>query len=197
MEYSFIEGKRICLRALRPEDLEKGYLRWINDTDVNAFLAAGTRPVSTSALRAYYENITRSANDVMFAIVVKKTDKYIGNIKLGGIDWTDRRAHCGRMIGDRASWGKGYGTEALELVLDYAFNTLNLNRVYNTIVSGNIGAMKSCEKAGMEREGVFPQFKFARGGYKDVVQYGITRDRYDRLRSKERKATGKKATCAV
>jgi len=197
MECSFITGRTIDLRALNADDLEKGYLGWINDPEVNRFLAAGTMPTSASELKEYYENITVSKKDIMFAIVIKKTGKYIGNIKLGGIDWIDRRAHCGRMLGDRESWGKGYGTEALQLVIDYAFNTLNLNRVYNTIIADNIGAIKSCEKAGMLKEGTFPQFRFVNGEYKDVFQYGITRDRYSGLKGKKKTKAGEEIACAV
>ncbi len=185
MKCPFIIGKKIYLRPLGADDLEKGYLGWINDPEVNKFLMAGSMPTSMQGLREYYEKVIRSKTDVMFAIVIKKTDKYIGNIKIGDINWIDRRAHCGRLIGDKKSWGKGYGTEALMLVMDYAFNTLNLNRLYNTIIADNIAAIRSCEKLGMKKEGVFSQCRFIRGEYRDVVQVAITRERYNALRKKK------------
>jgi RimJ/RimL family protein N-acetyltransferase len=88
------------------------------------------------------------------------------------------------MIGDKKSWNRGYGTEAMQLVIDYAFNTLNLNRVYSTTIIDNKGAIKSSEKVGMEREGLFKQFRFINGKFTDVVQYAITRDRYMRKTKK-------------
>lgn len=185
MKCPFITGEKICLRPLSPDDLEKGYLEWINDPKVNRFLMAGSIPTSMPELREYYEKVIRSKTDVMFAIVIKKTDKYIGNIKIGDINWIDRRAHCGRLIGDKKSWGKGYGTEALMLAMDYAFNTLNLNRLCNTIIMDNVAAIKSCEKLGMKKEGVFSQYRFIGGKYRDVVQVAITRDCFNTLRNKK------------
>jgi len=184
MECPFLIGKRIYLRPLGLDDLEKGYLGWINDARTNRFLMAGIFPTSSDGLKSYYEKVTSSNNDVIFAIAVKRNDKYIGNIKIGGIDWVNRTAHCGRMIGDKEYRGKGYGTAALKLVIEYAFNTLNLNRVYNAIVEDNIAAIKSCQKDGMEKEGVFSQGRFMEGEYKDIVLLAITRERYERIKDK-------------
>jgi len=186
MRNPFLVGKRIYLRPLDPEDVKRGYLDWINDRRTNRFLMAGIMPTNEGELSGYYEKITCSKNDIMFAIVMKKTDKYIGNIKLGGIDWINRHAHCGRLIGDSKSRGKGYGTEALKLVIGYAFNTLNLNRVYNSMIIDNMGAMKSCIKAGMKKEGRFSQYRFLDGRYRDVLQFAITRSRYERLKKERR-----------
>jgi RimJ/RimL family protein N-acetyltransferase len=180
----YLIGENIYLRPLNPEDLKKGYLKWINNPEINRYLMVGTRPTSFPKLCEYYEKIMKSDRDVMFAIVVKKTDKHIGNIKIGDIDWINRHANCGRLIGDKRYWDKGYGTEALRLVIDYAFNTLNLNRVYTGALVDNVGAIKSCERVGMKKEGAFSQYCFIGGEYKDVVQLAITRDRYNKLRKR-------------
>ena len=185
MKSPFIIGKRIYLRPLNPKDLESGYHDWVNDPETNRYLASGVKPVSFSQLSDYYTKIMNSATDVMFAIVVKKADRYIGNIKIGNIDWINRHANCGRLIGDKKYWRKGYGTEALEMVIDYAFNTLNLNRICSGAISDNISAIRSCEKAGMKKEGLLPQCRFNGGKYKDVVQLSITKDRFDNLRKKK------------
>jgi len=188
MKSPFIIGKRIYLRPLDLKDMDSGYYDWINDPEANRYLASGVKPVSFSQLSEYYSKIMGSNTDVIFGIVVKKNDKYIGNIKIGNIDWINRHANCGRLIGDRKYWHKGYGTEALELVIDYAFNTLNLNRIHSGAIVDNIGAIKSCKKAGMKREGFFPQYRFNDGKYKDVVQLAITRDHYNKMRKKKNNA---------
>ena len=120
----------------------------------------------------------------MFAMALKEGDKYIGNIKIGRIDWVHQNALIGRLIGDKKSWGKGYGTEALKLILAYGFNTLNLNRIYSIIMEHNIAAIKSCEKAGMVHEGTSFQYRFMDGEYKDAIHLAITRDRYKNLKVK-------------
>lgn len=186
MECPFIIGKKIYLRPLYLEDLKKGYLDWINNPEVNRYLMGGIFPTTQDKLKEYYEKVMGSDKDVIFAIIVKKTDKYIGNIKIGDIDWVNRNAHCGRLIGEKRYWGKGYGTEALKLVIDYAFNILNLNRICNRMVADNIGAVKSCEKVGMQREGVFSQVRYLNGEYKDAIQFAITKDRYDRISKRRR-----------
>lgn len=184
MECPYLIGKKIYLRPLNPDDLEKGYLEWINDREVNRYLLSGFKPTSLPELKAYYEKIMVSPNDIIFAIVDNKTNKYIGNIKIGGIDWINRSASCGRLIGDKKYWGKGHGTEALQLAIEYAFNILNLNRVYTGITKENIGAIKSCERVGLKQEGVFVQCRFIDGEYKDAVQMAITRDRYIKMKKK-------------
>lgn len=79
----------------------------------------------------------------------------------------------------------GYGTEALRLLLDYAFNTLGLNRVHTVTMKENIASIKSSEKAGMKQEGILSQYRFMDGTYKDAVLLAITRDRYLRIKCKE------------
>lgn len=187
MKCPYIIGKKIYLRPLEAEDLKRGYHDWINDPEVNKYIMAGNLPTSFCKLNEYYENIMKSDKDIMFAIVVKKTNKYIGNIKLGRIDWINRSALSGRLIGDKKSWGKGYGTEALQLLIDYAFNTLNLNRVYTITMRDNIASIRSNEKMGMRKEGTWQQYRFMEGEYKDAVQLAITRDRYNRLKNKKRR----------
>jgi len=188
MKCPYIVGKKIYLRPLNIEDLKKGYLYWINNPEVNTFIMAARVPTPYVKLKEYYEKVTASHNDVMFAIVIKKTDKYIGNIKLGNIDWINRSAEVGRFIGEKRYWSKGYGTEALKLLMDYAFNTLNLNRICNRIVIDNIASIKSCEKLGMKKEGVFPQFGFVDGEYKDAVQLSMTKDSYKKIKNRVQKS---------
>jgi len=182
MKRAYIVGRKIYLRPLERDDLENGYAEWVNDMEVNKYLACGCKPISMSELKEFYEKIINSGTDIMFAIVAKKTDRYIGNVKIGEINWVNRTAHFGRMIGDKRYWNKGYGTEVLKLIISYTFNTLNLNRLFTTIVEDNIAAIKSCKKLGMKKEGVFSQAKFMDGEYKNVVQLAITRNQYDRLK---------------
>jgi len=195
MNNPYIVGKRVYLRSLEREDLKKGYRGWLNDSETNRYLASGIFPTSSKELEDYYEKVTSSKTDVMFAICLKKTDKYIGNAKIGGIDWVARRAFPGRLIGDKKYRGKGYGTEVMYLLLKYAFETLNLNRIYNVVLIENEASVKSCERLGFAKEGRFREFTYREGRYIDAVQLAMTQKTYFRLKSKgifERALKGKR-----
>ena len=101
---AFIDGEKIALRPLREEDINDTYLSWLNDGEVTKYLETGTFPVTADELRKFYEAISKSKTDVLFAIIDKSTDTHIGNIKLGGINWVHRFADLGIMIGDKISW---------------------------------------------------------------------------------------------
>ena len=96
----------------------------------------------------------------MFAICIKKNNKYIGNIRLSSIDFVNKSCTFGRLIGDKNSQGKGYGSEALILVLRYAFETLGMNRVYSAIAKENNASFKSNIKVGMKKEGLLKEALF-------------------------------------
>ena len=181
MKCPYLIGRRIYFRPLKPEDLKNGYLDWVNDPEMHQLLDSAKRPISEYNLKKYYQQIMESENDVMFAVIEKKTDKHIGNVKLGKIDWIHRHANYGRMIGDKRARGKGYGTEILQMLMEYAFNTLNLNRLYTPVLENNIASIKSNEKAGMVKEGVSKQARLIDGTYVDVVNFAMTHDRYRKL----------------
>ena len=77
------------------------------------------------------------------------------------------------------SWGKGYGTEILQLLIQYIFEVLNLNRIIDYAVSSNKASIKSNEKAGMDVEGEIEQFVYKDGHYQNVTILGLTRKRYN------------------
>jgi RimJ/RimL family protein N-acetyltransferase len=135
MRHPFISGKKIYLRGLERLDLEGEYFDWLNDREVTKFLNSGGFPNTAEKMEEYYRNIVLSADNAMFAIIDKESDGHIGNIKLGPINWLMRIAPLGIMIGNKECWGKGYGTEAIRLVLGYAFNRLNLHKVITGIVA--------------------------------------------------------------
>ena len=184
MQTPFLIGQRIYLRPLKPKDLNKNYLAWLNDPEVNEFLDSCRRPTAKYQLKKYYEQVMDSSTDIMFAIIEKKSARHIGNVRLSKIDWIHREANYGRMIGDKKAWGKGYGVEALRLIMDYAFNTLNLNRLYTPVIEGNIASIKSNVRAGMQREGRARQARFIKGKYLDIIHFAMTKDRYLKMKPK-------------
>ncbi len=176
MHYPFIIGEKLYLRGLERADLEGEYFDWLNDREVTRFLRSGLFPNNAERMEEYYRSVALSPDNVMLAIIEKESDRHIGNIKLGPIDWVARIAFLGIMVGDKKSWGKGYGTEAIRLVIDYAFNRLNLHKVTAGIVAIHQASIRAFEKAGFEVEGQAKSQFFLDGEYCDSLYLGITRE---------------------
>lgn len=112
------------------------------------------------------------------AICTIEGNLYIGNIYLTGIDYVNRKASSHILIGNHDYWNGGYGTEAMRLLLDYAFNQRNLNRIEARVLEDNIGSRKMHEKLGYIQEGVLRQSVFKDGVYKNQICYALLKSEY-------------------
>ena len=173
----FLETKKISLSTSDEINFKK-YKSWINNRTTIGFLETGHFPRSESELKNYIEEINQSDHSVIFAVIEKETGKYIGNAKVGPIDWINRRAEFGRMIGEESARGKGYGKEITALLMKYAFKILNLNKLTAGAISNNYASIKSNKKSGLNIEGEFKEHVYNNGHYMDVVKMAITRKQY-------------------
>jgi len=178
MNIPFITGRNVFLRGITKKDVNKDYLSWINDYDVVKNMTTGLFPTSQEDILEYVDRINKSNSEVIFAIVHKKEEKHIGNIKLGEINWIHRHAYIGIMIGNKDFLGKRLGTEACELILWYAFNRLNLHKVSATLSENNIASKKMFQKLGLNVEGRRIKQSFQEGKYYDVIIMGILEEDY-------------------
>jgi len=173
MSHPFIAGDKLYLRGLEKSDLEGDYFAWLDDREVTKFMDSGVFPNATEKMEDFYRSTVLSRDNAIFAIVDKETDKHIGNIKLGPINWISRLAPLGIMIGNKEFWGQGYGAEAIRLVVDYAFNRLNLHKVTAGVVAINHGSAQAFQNAGFEIEGKAKSQFFYDGEYYDSLYLGI------------------------
>ena len=171
----FIEGERIYLREVRPSDVNENYYRWMNDPEVTRYLESRFYPNSMERLREYVTSKMGNRDNVFLAIVLKEGDRHIGNIKLGPINWIHRFADVGILIGEKDCWGKGYGTEAIRLVVDYAFRKLNLHRLTAGVYAINQASVRAFLKAGFTEEGRRKSHTYCDGQYVDGILLGIVR----------------------
>ncbi|MFC1992250.1 GNAT family N-acetyltransferase [Chloroflexota bacterium] len=178
MYHPFLIGEKVYLRGLEREDLEGNYFQWLNDYEVTRLLASGTFPNSREAMEEYLTRMRTSGRDIFFAIVEKETDRHIGNLRVGDIDWIRRTASIGQLIGEKDCWGKGYGTEALKLAVEYCFNRLNLHKIVEAAASSATAAIKYMEKLGFVLEGTLRKEAFIDGEYQDALRYGLLREDY-------------------
>jgi [ribosomal protein S5]-alanine N-acetyltransferase len=173
--FPFLEGKRIYLREVRLTDVNENYYRWMNDKEVTRYLESRFYPNSMEKLAEYVTTKLGDRNNIFLAIVQKDGDRHIGNIKLGPIDWIHRVGDLGLIIGEKDCWGKGYASEAISLVVEYAFGQLNLRKVTAGCYALNQGSIKAFQKAGFVIEGVRRQHYYCGGSYDDGILLGILR----------------------
>lgn len=183
MDRPFLVGKDIYLRPLDVDDLEGDYLQWVNDEEVSKHMGTLNFPMTKGQLEEYFRDIVKSRKYAFFAIIEKKSNKHIGNVKLGPIDWINRLTEYGRMIGDKKSWGKGYSTEVVELMLKYAFERLNIHKVMVTVVATNTASIKSNEKVALKIEARLKDHVFKLGRWEDMVIMSITQDEYFKMKT--------------
>jgi RimJ/RimL family protein N-acetyltransferase len=99
----------------------------------------------------------------------------IGNCGMHNIDWRLRSAEVGIFIGEKVHWDQGYGTEAMRVLLDHSFNTLNLNRIALQVYEDNPRAVRAYEKAGFIHEGRERQGMYKNGHYVDIIWMSVLR----------------------
>lgn len=168
----FIEGGQIYLREVRRDDVNENYYKWMNDHEITRYTESRFYPYSMEQLQAFVSSLDGKRTDVFLAIIEKATDRHVGNIKLGGIDWIHRVANIGVIIGAKDCWGKGYASEAIALISAYAFKKLNLHKVWAGCYSNNLGSIKAFQKAGFIEEAIQRKHYFYDGNYIDIVLLG-------------------------
>ena len=182
MQSPFLIGPTIYLRPLEKEDAPV-IAPWFNDPEVLRFMGT-VRPTSVAAEEAFIAGLNANPMEPTFGIVLREADGLIGVTGFSRTDVRNRHAMFGIGIGEKSAWGKGYGTEATRLVVQYAFETLNLNRVWLTVYEYNSRGLRAYEKAGFRVEGRLRQECFREGRYWDTLFMAILREDYDKQRSR-------------
>jgi len=166
-----IKGKSVVLTPIIPGDFQ-ALFRWANDVEV-ARLNDAYRPADWVAHQEWWSNIGKDQTKVIFAIRAEDAGAIIGFVQIINISPVHRSATLGIRIGDEANRGKGYGTEAIGLAVDYAWKHLNLSRLALTVFATNPRAVALYERAGFLREGLLSRAVFIDGAWVDVVLMAI------------------------
>jgi RimJ/RimL family protein N-acetyltransferase len=175
-----MDGKLVRLRGYEKSDLD-AVMMWVNDEEVTQFLRDEifAYPVSRAEEERFIEHAqTPSHTSHEFAIETLADRTYLGGIGLHDIDWILRSAEAGIVIGNKEYWGKGYGTDAMKLLMRLAFDRMNLHSLWLRVYDFNTRAIASYEKCGFRRWGVLRDGKFIRGRYHDTVVMGILEGEY-------------------
>lgn len=162
-------GERIYLSPRNVEDVEI-FTQWMNDFYITDYTGRSHQVVTLQAEKEYLES---GGDKNTFVIIDAQKDKMIGTIGLHKIDNINRTATLGIFIGNRDYWSKGYGTEAIQLLLDFGFNYLNLKNIDLAVMEFNQRAVKCYEKCGFKEIGRRRKCKFINGKYYDSILMDI------------------------
>ena len=168
-----LDSKRLFLRGLEITDLNEKYLRWLNSKNINKYLETRFKPQTMSSIKKYWELHEADQNSPWFAICLKTEERHIGNIKVGPINWIHRKAEISLFIGEQDCWGKGYASEAIETVKEWAFSQLQLKKLSAGIYASNIGSIKAFQKCGFIIEGKLREEVISDGIREDILKMGI------------------------
>lgn len=168
-----IFGKQIVLRAISSEDVEL-LLDLINDPETEKMLGGSSFPVSKAdQIRWIDSQIGRT--DVLRCIVAQNVEEKIGlgAVILSDINYRNGSAQVHIKMDKEKGRGQGYGTDALNTIVGYAFKELRLNCLYAEVLEYNKISQSLFEKCGFKREGILRSRVFKDGAYVDVVMYSI------------------------
>lgn len=169
-------GDRIYLSPRNTEDVEK-FTEWLNDFNVTDYIGRSDALTTLDSEKKYLED--NSSSKYSFVIVTLDSDKMIGTVGLENISSSNRTATLGVFIGDKDYLSKGYGTEAIRLLLDYGFNYLNLHSINLTLMAFNERALKCYEKCGFKQTGKIRDHRFINGKFYDAICMDILEDEFN------------------
>ena len=168
-------GDRIYLSPRNIEDVEK-FTEWMNDFEVTDYTGRSGQLMSLEGERKYL--LEKANPEATFSIITTEEDKLIGSVGLENINHINRTATLGIFIGDKEHLSKGYGTEAIRLLLDYGFNYMNLHSIQLQLMSFNERALKCYKKCGFKETGRIRENRFINGKYYDTIAMDILENEF-------------------
>lgn len=178
--YKKLIGERLFLSPIRIEDADK-FCQWLSDAELAINLTNFEKQFPLQHEEALLNRMIKE-NTQIFSIVLNEDEKLIGSCSLFDIDQADRKAELGIMIGDKSCWDKGYGSESVELILDYGFNILNLNNIYLKVFDYNARALQCYKKVGFKLIGHHRQARIIMGRKYDEILMDILAEEFDKSR---------------
>jgi RimJ/RimL family protein N-acetyltransferase len=151
-----LESDRLILKRLSPQDVNKKYVEWLNNPEINWSLESRFKTHNLEEIQDYVKEINSTPLNYLFGIYLKNNseNKYIGNIKLGPINTHHSRSSIGLFIGDTSCWGKGLATESIRRISQFAFEKLNLIKLHAGCYESNMGSKKAFINSGFIQEGL-------------------------------------------
>ncbi len=171
-----LQGKHIYLRALEPEDLD--FIHGIENDESIWELSNTQTPYSKFLIKQYLEHSHKDIYEVkqLRLVISNKNDEALGMIDLFDFDFKNKRAGVGILVRDEVKRQKGIGTEALELLIHYSFNRLNLHQLYCYISEKNDASINLFTKKGFKKIGLKKDWNFVDDNFESEFMYQLIKD---------------------
>ncbi len=166
----FLSGRIVNLRPFAKTDLPT-LVRWVNDPEVRDFVSI-VFPQTEKAEEEWLNKLGSNHDNITLAIETKD-GVLIGSMGLHKIHWVNRNGTTGALIGEKEYWGKGFGTDAKMILLDYAFNSLGLHKICSEVIAFNERSLRYSLHCGYRVEGRKIDHIFKYGRYWDLIQLGL------------------------
>jgi [ribosomal protein S5]-alanine N-acetyltransferase len=167
-----IETERLCVKKYQPNDITQKYLDALNDDSIIGLTEARHQKWDRKSASEFILNANKSGESIIVGIFLKKDDKHIGNVRLFNFNIKHRRAELAFLFCDIEEWGKGYATEALTAMVNYAFEQWKLHRIHADYYELNTASAKVFKKLGFNIEGVFKDHFLLNGEYINSIRVG-------------------------
>ena len=182
----FLGGKAISLHGLTLDHLRADgpYYSWLNDLSLDIFGERSDFPNTQARMESYYAAACSNDSLVLLGVFDNASDRHIGNITLSQIDWVQRRAFLGYLIGEKDFVGQGIASTACLMIMQYGFNKLNLDRIWTTISVNHAASKRVAEKVGLKEEGILRKHQMRDGARRDVNVLGALREEWNASHSR-------------
>lgn len=173
-------GERIYLspKGTSEEEIQK-FTEWMNDFQITDYIGRSGQIMTLNKEKEWLENSAQNTDNRNFDIIEIKNDKLIGTIGLERFNWINRSAVLGIFIGDENFRNNGFGTEAINLLLEYGFKYLNLHSIKLSLLSVNERAHKCYLKCGFKDTGLSREQYFIDGKYYDKLYMDILESEFN------------------
>lgn len=172
---NLLQGEKVYLTGLSKEDLA-GHYQWFSNPEfLRLFSGNPARPATKEAHEAWFEEASKDQNYYNFSIFTQDAKRLVGNCNVELDYWSSPTGWLAIMIGEPSDWGKGYGTDAMQILIRFCFMELNLHRVSLSVFAYNTRAIKSYEKLGFVHEGAKREALYRDGIYHDMLLMGMLR----------------------
>lgn len=162
-----MEDGRIYLRLMTKDDTEN-IIKWRNRDEVRSQFIY-QKLFTKESHENWIETMVKTGKAVQMIIVLNDGDRPIGSVYVRDIDMEHKKGEYGIFIGETDCLGKGYGTEAAELMAEYAFEYIGLHKLMLRVYADNERAIRSYEKAGFVKEAYLKDDVYVQEKYKDIV----------------------------
>lgn len=184
IENNLLKSEKLKITSLKEEDIDV-MVEWYEDTEfLRKFDFNAAAPMYRGRIKEWLLGEVNNPNNYFFALRTKEENEFIGYIEIDRINWNNRFGWLGLGIGNSTYRGKGYGTEGLSLIIDFAFRELNLHRLQLETISYNEGAIRLYEKLGFKKEGILRESIRRDGIWYDMYVYGILEREWGKIKSR-------------